>query len=160
MDFVTPDKRSKIMRGVKSEHTRPEVRLRSLLHGQGYRFRLHRKDLPGRPDLCLPKYRATIFMNGCFWHHHQGCSHGRIPASNRAFWEAKIARTQQRDIRNKMALETLGWNVVTVWECELSNESALLLRVGRELKDSPRKIPLPSQGESVHQPGPVRHPRP
>lgn len=133
-DFVSKEKRSKIMRGVRGKNTRPEVKVRSLLHRRGFRFSLHRKDLPGKPDICLRKFRAVLLVHGCFWHNHSGCPHGRIPESNRAFWEAKILRTKARDLRDGAALEQLGWRVVTVWECELSDEQALLQRLEYELK--------------------------
>lgn len=133
-DFVTKEKRSNIMRGVRSKNTRPEVRVRALLHRRGFRFSLHRKDLPGKPDICLRKYGAVVLVHGCFWHHHTGCSHGRIPDSNRAFWEAKILRTRERDLRDGAALEALGWRVVTVWECELADEALLVEHLEGELK--------------------------
>lgn len=134
VDFVSKEKRSNIMRGVRSKNTRPEVRVRALLHSHGFRFSLHRKDLPGKPDICLRKYRSVVLVHGCFWHNHAGCPHGRIPDSNRAFWEAKILRTKGRDLRDGAALAELGWRVLTVWECELSDEPTLLQRLERELK--------------------------
>jgi len=133
-DFVSKEKRSNIMRGVRSKNTRPEVRVRALLHARGFRFSLHRKDLPGKPDICLRKYRSVVLVHGCFWHNHEGCSHGRIPDSNRAFWEAKILSTKGRDARDGAALAELGWRVLTVWECELADEPALLQRLERELE--------------------------
>jgi DNA mismatch endonuclease (patch repair protein) len=117
-DFVTPDKRSKIMRGVKQAHTQPELLVRRALHAGGYRFRLHRKDLPGRPDIVLPKYRLAIFVHGCFWHQHAGCKDGRLPASNEAYWTPKLRRNTERDKEKAAALEAAGWHVATVWECE------------------------------------------
>lgn len=138
VDFVTKEKRSRIMQGVRSKDTRPELRVRSLLHGKGYRFRLHRKDLPGRPDITLARYKAVVQVHGCFWHNHEGCLHGRIPESNREFWEEKIARTKLRDVRDTRALRDLGWNVIVVWECELRAPEVLLGRLECELK-APRR---------------------
>ena len=122
------------MRGVKSKHTRPELRVRSLLHRAGYRFRLHLATLPGKPDLSLVRYRTAIFVNGCFWHHHAGCAGARIPDSNREFWEAKIHRTVGRDGLNLRRLEEIGWRTVVVWECELRDEAALLTRLDAVLR--------------------------
>lgn len=133
-DFVSKEKRSKIMRGVRSKNTRPELRVRSLLHAKGYRFRVHRKDLPGKPDITLSRHRAIVFVHGCFWHNHEGCSHGRIPTSNREFWEGKISRNKARDVRNAEALRALGWRVFVVWECELQDEERLLARLDCGLK--------------------------
>jgi DNA mismatch endonuclease (patch repair protein) len=127
-DFVSKEARSRIMRGVKGKNTRPELRVRSVLHRLGYRFRLHRKDLPGTPDICLPRHKAVVFVHGCFWHHHTVCAGGRLPASNREFWETKINRTRARDISAQAALEALGWSVLVVWECDLQDELALATR--------------------------------
>lgn len=134
VDFVSTEKRSRIMRGVRSKNTRPEVRVRALLHKVGFRFSLHRKDLPGKPDICLRKYRSVVLVHGCFWHNHAGCRNGRLPDSNRDFWEKKIHMTKIRDLQNEAALEKLGWKVLTVWECELCDESALERRLVRQLK--------------------------
>ena len=97
--------------------TAPEMAIRKPLHRAGYRFRLHRKDLPGRPDLTLPKHRAVIFIHGCFWHGHEGCRNFRIPKTNSAFWKEKIARNIERDRRALVSLKLLGWRVLVVWEC-------------------------------------------
>ena len=117
-DFVTPEKRSKIMRGVKQKDTKPEIIVRQALHARGYRFRLHRKDLPGKPDIVLPKHGLAIFVHGCFWHQHRGCKDGRLPASNESYWLPKLARNVERDAEKAAALEEAGWRVVTIWECE------------------------------------------
>ena len=109
------------MQAVKGKNTSPEVLVRQYLHRQGYRFRLHRKDLPGKPDIVLPKYKTVIFINGCFWHRHQGCKHATMPASNIDYWEKKFKRTQERDNSQYRQLEKLGWKVVIVWECEAKN---------------------------------------
>jgi DNA mismatch endonuclease (patch repair protein) len=124
MDRLTPQQRSSRMAGVRQKHTAPELRLRSLLHAAGYRFRLHRGDLPGTPDIVLPSRRTAIFVNGCFWHGHD-CRAGRAPTSNQAYWSEKISGNQVRDRLKASALENLGWRVLTVWECEIKKASAL-----------------------------------
>ena len=118
-DKVTPDVRSRIMAQVKSKGMKPEMKVRRLLHGLGYRYRLHRADLPGRPDLVFPSRRKVVFVNGCFWHRHSGCAKVRIPATNRDYWVAKLERNYNRDKRNLALLEGSGWGVMTVWECQL-----------------------------------------
>jgi DNA mismatch endonuclease, patch repair protein len=115
--------RSGIMRAVKSGDTQPELRLRSLLHRLGFRFRLHRADLPGKPDLVLPRWGVCIFVHGCFWHGH-GCARGkRVPKTNREYWVGKVGRNRARDRRVRRELEKLGWRVITVWECVLKTLS-------------------------------------
>ncbi len=135
MDFVSKEKRSNIMRGVRSKDTKPERRVRSLLHRNGYRFRIHDAMLPGTPDIVLPKHRTVIFVHGCFWHHHDGCRHARYPTSNSAFWRAKIERTRERDIRHEAALTQDGWHVITVWECELDDPARLFGDVESRIKN-------------------------
>lgn len=110
--------RSAIMRCIKSRDTSPEMAVRRALHASGLRFRLHRQDLPGTPDLVLPRHRIAVFVHGCFWHWH-GCRRCRMPQSNRAYWSAKIARNVARDQAASEALRQLGWRVLVVWECEL-----------------------------------------
>jgi DNA mismatch endonuclease (patch repair protein) len=124
-DFVSPEKRSKIMRGVKQSNTKPEVRVRRALHAMGYRFRLHRKDLPGRPDIVLPRYKLAIMVHGCFWHQHASCKDGRQPTSNTSYWSPKLARNVERDAEKAAALVALGWRVETVWECETKDPETL-----------------------------------
>ncbi len=119
MDGLSAAARSENMRRIRSGNTAPELAVRRLLHGMGYRFRLHRRDLPGTPDIVLPKHRAVIFVHGCFWHQHTGCAECRIPNSRREYWEPKLARTQQRDAEHIRALKRLGWRVLVIWECEL-----------------------------------------
>lgn len=118
-DTVTPEVRSAIMARIKSKGMKPEMRVRRLLHGLGYRYRLHRGDLPGRPDLVFPARRKVVFVNGCFWHLHEGCDRVRVPSSNRDYWVAKLNRNRERDRQNAALLERDGWGVMTVWECEL-----------------------------------------
>ena len=120
-DSVDPATRSAIMRAVRSKDTAPERVVRKTAHALGYRFRLHRRDLPGTPDLAFPGRRKVIFVHGCFWHRHAhpGCPRGRsTPASRRAYWKAKFARNVARDRRAKRALRADGWGVMVVWECQ------------------------------------------
>jgi len=118
MDSFTPEKRSEIMSKIRSKDTRPEFIVRKLLHKLGYRFRIHSKALPGKPDIVLKKYRTAIFINGCFWHHHKGCKRSNWPKSNKDYWIPKIKRTIQRDSESHKKLQILGWNVLVIWECE------------------------------------------
>lgn len=124
-DVFSKEQRSAVMRRVKGENTKPEVRVRSKLHRRGYRFRLHRKDLPGKPDIVLPGRKTVVFVHGCFWHGHPDCKHADLPASNRAYWEKKIGRNVDRDARRRRELEDLGWRVLVVWECEHRDDAAL-----------------------------------
>ena len=122
-DKYTPEARSLIMSRVRSTDTKPEMVVRKWLHSQGLRFRLHRKDLPGKPDIVLPRFKTVILVNGCFWHQHQGCRKAALPASNRDFWAEKLGRNVERDNENKKKLIDLGWRIVEVWECELKQKS-------------------------------------
>ena len=128
MDKLTPERRSRNMQRIRSKDTEPELLLRSLLHGLGYRFRLHRPDLPGKPDIVFPGRHKAVFMHGCFWHQHSECSEGRIPASRREYWEPKLARTKARDAAALRALRKAGWRVRVVWQCELERNAARQLR--------------------------------
>lgn len=113
------------MRAVKGKNTRPELAVRSLLHALGYRFRLHRRDLPGSPDIILPSRKAVIFVHGCFWHGHT-CKRGsRTPKANAEYWISKIGRNMARDARTRAELEALGWRVLVVWECEVKDRDTL-----------------------------------
>ncbi len=107
------------MSRIRGKNTKPELIVRKYLFGLGYRYRLNQKKLPGSPDLVLRKYRTVIFINGCFWHAHEGCRYHTIPKSNVEFWTAKFARNRQRDEEDYQALHRLGWNVVVIWECQL-----------------------------------------
>jgi len=124
-DIVDRATRSRMMSGIKGKNTRPEILVRSFLHRQGLRFRLHVRNLPGRPDLVFPRHRAVVQVHGCFWHQHLGCRFAYMPSSNRAFWRAKLRGNSARDSRNDKALRDLGWRVFTVWECEMSNRRVL-----------------------------------
>lgn len=114
-----------MMSGIRGKDTKPELIVRSLLHSSGFRFRLHRKDLPGKPDLVLPKHNTVIFVNGCYWHGHEGCHLYRPPKSREEFWSDKIQTNRDRDLRNMEALESSGWNVLVVWECAVSKSKKL-----------------------------------
>jgi DNA mismatch endonuclease, patch repair protein len=126
LDRVIREQRSENMRRVKSKDTRPEMIVRSQLHRMGYRFRLHRKDLPGKPDIVLPKWRVAIFVHGCFWHGCPRCDRGtRIPKTNRQFWIDKVAENRRRDDRTIEAIKSIGWRVFIIWECEIRNTTSL-----------------------------------
>lgn len=118
MDTITPSQRSALMARIRSKDTMPETAVRSLLHRLGFRFRLHRKDLPGRPDIVLPRYRKIILIQGCFWHGHD-CKLASKPKSNESYWSAKIQKNRERDARNLAALAGQGWSVLELWECEI-----------------------------------------
>lgn len=122
-DVVDAVTRSRMMSGIRARDTKPEKLVRSLLHRRGFRFRLHVRDLPGTPDIALPKYRATIFVHGCFWHGHD-CSFFRLPATRTAFWRGKIDRNRANDLAARNALVALGWRVAVVWECALRGADA------------------------------------
>lgn len=125
MDTVTATKRSAIMRSVRSKNTAPELSTRSLIHRLGYRFRLHRADLPGKPDLVFPSRRKVIFVHGCFWHGHKCPRGSRLPKQNANYWAQKIARNKTRDAEHYRALKLLRWRFLVVWECEISGLSSL-----------------------------------
>ena len=125
VDVYTKAKRSWVMSRIRGKDTRPERAVRSFLHRSGFRFRLHGSWLPGRPDVVLPKYRAVVFVNGCFFHGHPGCKRATTPATNRVFWTRKIARNRRRDAAVHRALRKAGWRVVTVWECQVGDPTRL-----------------------------------
>jgi len=125
------------MASIGSRHTRPELVVRRLLHRLGFRFRLHRADLPGRPDLVLPRYHAVIFVHGCFWHRHRGCSNCTTPKARSDFWSNKFEQNVARDARAARALRRSGWRVITVWECETERPPALERRFLRILLPAP-----------------------
>jgi DNA mismatch endonuclease (patch repair protein) len=125
----SPEERSRIMRTVKGQDTGPELAIRRLIHSMGYRFRLHRADLPGKPDLVFPRLRKVIFVHGCFWHGHSCARGDRLPVNNRDYWTRKIARNKERDKKTPLALRALGWKSLQVWECELRDVSSLKKRL-------------------------------
>lgn len=128
MDTRTPKQRRRIMQAVKSENTKPELVVRKLLHRMGYRYRLHRKDLPGRPDIVLISRRKAIFVHGCFWHGHE-CRKGRLPKSRPDYWKPKLERNKERDREKSKMLELQGWAVLVIWQCETLDLDALEARL-------------------------------
>ena len=119
--------RSKNMSAIKSKNTKPEIIVRKFLHSKGYRFRIHRRDLPGSPDIVLPKYKTAIFVHGCFWHRHQGCKYATNPKTRIKFWENKFNQNIKRDKENILSLRNLKWEVLVVWECQLKNLENFLI---------------------------------
>lgn len=135
MDKLTKEKRSWNMAQIKSRDTKPEKIVRSLLHRMGFRFRLNRKDLPGKPDIVLPKYKTIIFVHGCFWHRHIGCKYATTPKTNINYWTTKFKNNIARDEENEAKLQSEGWHVFTVWECELKDISGLKNRVNKYFRE-------------------------
>lgn len=133
MDTLTKAERSKRMGLIRSRDTTVELAVRRIVHALGFRYRLHRADLPGTPDMVLPSRRAAIFVHGCFWHRHAGCRLARLPKSNLDFWLQKLDSNRRRDIRNRRRLRRAGWHSLVVWECELSDPAAVRLRIKRFL---------------------------
>lgn len=125
MDVFSREKRSQIMSRVSGKNTKPELIVRSLLHNMGYRFRLHRSDLPGKPDITLPKYKKIIFVHGCFWHGHKDCRRSKRPATNKKFWHEKLNKNIERDKVNIRIFKELGWDVLVVWTCEVTDINQL-----------------------------------
>lgn len=128
-DIVDAQRRSEMMAGIRSRNTAPELAVRRIAHRMGLRFRLHRNDLPGRPDLVFPKHRMAVFVHGCFWHRHEGCRHASMPKSRTVFWTRKFAANVERDARQQAALSTLGWRVLVIWQCETTDEVAVERRL-------------------------------
>lgn len=139
VDHISPERRSWLMSRVGSKHTSPEMRVRRTAHKLGLRFRLHRKDLPGKPDLIFPKYRLALFVHGCFWHRHPGCPKASMPKSRMTYWAQKFQANQLRDTEAAARLAAAGWQVVTVWECE-TKKPATLAALLLSLIPSPPKV--------------------
>ena len=129
MDIYSKEKRSKVMAAVRGRDTSPERQVRRLVHRMGFRFRLHQADLPGKPDMVFRRFHKVIFVHGCFWHRHPGCRRATTPASNREFWERKLARSVKRDAENIRRLAADGWKALVVWECELRQPSGVTERI-------------------------------
>ncbi|GBE17192.1 very short patch repair protein [bacterium BMS3Abin15] len=127
-DIFSKKKRSEIMSKIGPKNSEPEIFIRKLVHGMGYRFRLHRKELPGKPDLVFPKYKKVIFVNGCFWHGHKGCKRAKLPETNKSFWEKKIKKNVKNDEKNTKALKSLGWDSLTIWQCEINTNNLSFLK--------------------------------
>lgn len=134
-DSMTPAQRHNCMSHIRSGDTKPEMAVRRALFAAGYRYRVQVKNLPGKPDIVLPKYHTAVFVNGCFWHGHEGCSLYTVPKTNVEFWEEKVRRNKERDGVVQFRLETLGWSVITIWECELKKAEfeATMARVESQL---------------------------
>ena len=148
------EQRSRLMARIRSKDTGPEMSVRRALHKLGYRYRLHRSDLPGRPDLAFPSLGKVVFVNGCFWHMHQGCPRVRIPRNNRDYWKSKLERNRIRDTESIEALQRLGWEVLTVWECELRNMNVTVSRIvsflnGAASVDHGSYVPYPDTAAPV-----------
>jgi len=134
MDTLSPSERSERMRRIRSKDSKAELTVRRLVHSMGYRYRLHRRDLPGTPDMVFPSRRKAIFVHGCFWHGHENC--GRMPKSRRDFWDAKIRANKERDQRKERELEEMGWSFLVVWECQVRDKTRLETEI-REFLDGP-----------------------
>ncbi|WP_089376365.1 very short patch repair endonuclease [Methylobacillus rhizosphaerae] len=143
MDNLTKEKRSKIMRSIKSKNTKPELLVRKLLTQLGYRYRLHKKDLPGKPDIVFPGRKKAIFIHGCFWHGHPNCLIAKIPDNE--FWQKKIQNNIQRDEKQYQELILLGWRVLILWECELRDSKKLIEVLVSFINGEELKISSPSQ---------------
>lgn len=133
-DRLSPEERSAHMRRIRKVDTKPELAVRRIAHHLGYRFRLHRRDLPGCPDLVFPRLRKIILVHGCFWHQHPGCSLARPPKSRPDYWVPKLRRNQERDAKAAEALKGLGWDLMVLWECEAAAEEALAARIATFLR--------------------------
>lgn len=133
-DVFTPEKRSQIMARITGRNTKPEIVVRKLIHALGYRFRLHCDTLPGTPDIVLPRLEKVVFVNGCFWHGHQGCARATVPTTNTKFWRKKIEGNIARDKRTVRKLRRQGWGVMVVWECQTRDLEKLSRRIGRFLE--------------------------
>ncbi|MFC1943534.1 very short patch repair endonuclease [Chloroflexota bacterium] len=153
MDTLTPEKRSWNMSRIHSTNTKPEMLLRSVLHRIGFRFRIHRRDLPGKPDIILPKYHTVIFVHGCFWHQHPGCIEARQPKTNEKYWTVKLENNVKRDRKNRRALRKDGWRVLRFWECEIergpTHIASLIARELREVTQDSTRYTLPIRIELI-----------
>ncbi|MBY0331894.1 MAG: very short patch repair endonuclease [Acetobacteraceae bacterium] len=128
VDRLTPEARSRNMAAIRGKDTAPELAVRRMLHAMGYRFRLHRSDLPGSPDIVLPRHGKAVFVHGCFWHQHKGCVHAPRPASRASYWLPKLAANVARDERTQRELRRLGWGVIVVWECQVRRDAGAVAR--------------------------------
>jgi DNA mismatch endonuclease, patch repair protein len=133
IDLLTKERRSWNMSQIRCKDTKPELIVRSLLHRNGYRFRLHVKDMPGKPDIVLAKFRTIIFVHGCFWHRHKNCPDATLPKTRSDFWTKKLTQNRERDRKNEKILNNLGWKVIIVWECEIKNPAMLINRLRKVL---------------------------
>lgn len=140
-DHLDKEKRSWNMSRIQSKDSIAEIKVRSALHNAGYRFRLHKKDMPGKPDIVLPKYKTVIFIHGCFWHRHKGCSKASEPKTNKEYWLSKFQRNVDRDCRTRQQLQDLHWNVIVLWECEIRkfNSNDIVSKILKEIKHGDSK---------------------
>jgi len=138
VDRITPEHRSWNMSRIKGKDTTPEKLVRSMFHKAGLRFRIHRKDLPGTPDIVLPMYNSVVFVHGCFWHRHEKCKNAALPKSNTEFWKEKFELNVIRDEKNAHKLRSMGWSVYIIWECEVSDEQHIKGIIRQILKESYR----------------------
>jgi len=144
-DVVSPDVRSRMMAGIRGRDTQPEMLVRRYLHGLGFRYRLAPRNLPGKPDLVLPKHGVAIFVHGCFWHGHAGCRFATVPATRTEFWANKIATNRARDHRKETELQAAGWRVAVVWECVLkTGQEAALGQVVDFIQSERNRLEVPS----------------
>lgn len=139
VDTLTKRERSERMALVRSKHTKPELAIRRLVHGMGFRYRLHGNKLPGRPDLVFPARRKAIFVHGCFWHRHRGCKLARIPKSRVRFWKEKLEGNRKRDARNMTRIRRLGWSYLVIWECQLGKLESLSRKIRKFLEEGGNK---------------------
>ena len=139
MDIVSKEVRSRMMGAIRGSNTTPEMKIRKLLHKQGFRFRLHPKDLPGRPDVVLPRYNLCIFVHGCFWHRHSGCRYATTPKTRSEFWQAKFDQNVSRDLQNRARLLDLGWRVFELWECGIRRPAAEMDWLPHAIQDCNQK---------------------
>lgn len=128
MDIWTSEKRSKVMAKIRSKNTKPEIVLRSLLHKKGFRFRIHRKNLPGKPDIVFPAKKLAVYVHGCFWHLHANCRDGTIPKSNTEFWNKKLSANVERDNKHLKNIRLLNWKAIVIWECEIEKQPTRVLK--------------------------------
>ena len=143
-DIVDSKRRSEMMAGIRGHDTAPELAVRRIAHRMGLRFRLHRKDLPGCPDLVFPKHRLVVFVHGCFWHRHQGCRYAYTPKSRVTFWSEKFAANVARDVRQEAALRTLGWQVLVIWECETGYRATVEHKLATFIRSNESSLTLES----------------
>lgn len=122
-DIFTKQKRSEIMSNISGKNTKPEIIIRKLAHSLGYRFRLHKKNLPGKPDIVFPKYKKVIFVNGCFWHGHKNCKRSKLPTTNKKFWKEKIENNKKKDAADYRKLRKLGWDYLVIWQCRIKTSN-------------------------------------
>ena len=157
-DTLTIAERSRLMAKIRGKNTGPERAVRSLLHRAGYRFRIHVRDLPGKPDVVLPKYRTVVFVHGCFWHRHRGCKIATMPHSHVAFWTEKFRRNVANDARHRRRLRRLGWQVVVVWSCQLKHPDRILAKIEQALRPrrricrlvQPQRLPLVAESRPAY----------